>query len=75
MSSAAYTRWDTFVGVVGVLTAIPVLYCLIAIQLPSRKVKALFETFTETDALFEGCIEEGVLREHHIEEFRAHLKT
>ncbi|KAI0330383.1 hypothetical protein GY45DRAFT_1345955 [Cubamyces sp. BRFM 1775] len=75
MSSAAYTRWDMFVGVMGVLTAVPVVYCFIAIQLPSRKVKALFESFTETDALFEGCIEEGLLKEHHIQEFRAHLKT
>ncbi|KAI0351970.1 hypothetical protein OH77DRAFT_1428998 [Trametes cingulata] len=73
MSSSGYARWELFVGIVGVLTAIPVLVHLFISQLPSRKLPGLFKTLEEADAVFEDSIEEGLLKEHHITEFRALL--
>ncbi|KAI0351968.1 hypothetical protein OH77DRAFT_1592422 [Trametes cingulata] len=73
MSSRAYARWEVFVGVVGVLSALPVLLLLLIAQLPSRKLRGLLETLSEADAVFQDSIEEGLLQEHDVQEFRYRL--
>ncbi len=73
MSSASYTRWETFAGVVGVITAIPLAITLVMIHLPSRKVDSLFLTLASVEASLEETVEEGLLREHHIQSFRQQL--
>ncbi|KAH9888345.1 hypothetical protein C8Q73DRAFT_709864 [Cubamyces lactineus] len=74
MSTVAYARWDVFVGVVGVLTAIPVLIALIATQLPSRKLKGLDEALMETETVLNESIEEGILRDYQIGAFKERLE-
>lgn len=73
MSSAAYTRWETFAGVVGVITSIPIAVTLVMIHLPSRKIDSLFLTLASAEASLEETVEEGLLREHHIRSFRQQL--
>lgn len=73
MSSAAYTRWETFAGVVGVITSIPIAVTLVMIHLPSRKIDSLFLTLASVQASLEETVEEGLLREHHIRSFRQQL--
>ncbi|EIW54123.1 uncharacterized protein TRAVEDRAFT_74384 [Trametes versicolor FP-101664 SS1] len=74
MSSSAYNRWETFVSVVGVLTAIPLILTIVALQLPTRKVAGLFETLASADAQLHESIEEGLLEDHHIKLFTEQLK-
>ncbi|KAI0365114.1 hypothetical protein BV20DRAFT_1056741 [Pilatotrama ljubarskyi] len=73
MSDTAFRAWDILVGVVGLLTSIPVLAHGISTQLPSAKLVGLFDTLKDTDSLFESCIEAGLLRQQHIETFRERL--
>ncbi|KAI0669475.1 hypothetical protein C8Q78DRAFT_1040155 [Trametes maxima] len=65
--------WDLFVGIIGVLTGIPIAWTLIAMQLPSRKLRDLFDALSETETLLESCVEGGLLREHHVLVFQGRL--
>ncbi|KAL1945394.1 hypothetical protein VTO73DRAFT_2245 [Trametes versicolor] len=73
MSSPAYTRWETFASVVGVITAIPLIITLVVMYLPKRKVAGLFAVLNDTDDLLDDLLEEGILGQQHIEIFREHL--
>ncbi|OJT07908.1 hypothetical protein TRAPUB_1187 [Trametes pubescens] len=72
-SSESYARWETFVSVVGVLTAIPLILTIIAVQLPTRKVVGLFETLASAQSQLHDSIEAGLLEEDHIREFTERL--
>lgn len=73
MSNASYARWETFVSVVGVLTAIPLIVAIVAIQLPTRKVAGLFETLASAQTQLHESVEAGLLEEDHIREFTERL--
>ncbi|KAI0351972.1 hypothetical protein OH77DRAFT_1592426 [Trametes cingulata] len=69
----AFNIWDIFVGIVGLLTSIPILLHYLKKQLPSRRLRTLFNTLAETDALFTSCIGEGLLKVRQARTFRAQL--
>lgn len=58
----------------GVLTAIPLILTIVALQLPTRKVAGLFETLASADTQLHESIEEGLLEDHHIKLFTEQLK-
>ncbi|CDO69421.1 hypothetical protein BN946_scf184791.g16 [Trametes cinnabarina] len=73
-NSPIYARWEIFASVVGVAAVIQsVIYPLVSSQLPSSKLKRLCETLGQTQGFLEDCVEEGVLRENHIQAFQRRL--
>lgn len=66
--------WDLFIGIFGLLTSIPIITQYIYGQFPTQKLDTLFATLAQTDTLLHGCVEEGLLKSHEVQEFRTVLK-
>ncbi|KAI0330386.1 hypothetical protein GY45DRAFT_1323704 [Cubamyces sp. BRFM 1775] len=71
----AFNIWDLFIGIVSLLTSVPIVYHCVTRQLPSRKLRALFDTLSETETLYTSCIEEGLLKEYEARTFSKNISA
>ncbi|KAH9888343.1 hypothetical protein C8Q73DRAFT_794119 [Cubamyces lactineus] len=71
----AFNIWDLFIGIVSLLTSVPIVYHCVTRQLPSRKLVTLFDTLSETETLYTSCIEEGLLKDYEARTFSTNLSV
>lgn len=66
-----FNVWDIVIGVLSL--SAPFIVAYIYHQLPSKKVKVLSALLQETNALLVSCVEQGLLTEANISDFKAQL--
>lgn len=67
------STWAIVTGVLGILTIIPGSLLYIHSQLPSQKLRPMFEALKEADDLLFTCIEEGLVYGANADTYRSTL--
>lgn len=65
MLTAAGDNFSLAAGVLGVATAIPLLYGWFSRRLPSARMHVLERLLVETEGLFRSALEDGLLSDDH----------
>ena len=58
-----FSRWDLVLGIFSLIffPFLPYLISFVTSQLPSRRIKYLFDLLDDADALFSSCSEQGLM--------------
>lgn len=65
--------WGIFTGVISIVTVIPACLLYIHSQLPSQKLRPMFESLKEADELLLTCVEEGLVYGTNADLYRSAL--